>query len=276
MEQAQWPRMLEGDNFIGLPNLMRPASGDGGHHAPTAIVCQSATCWLRRIRAGPQLWHLSNSKRLREASSTIREYLESRHLKYLNVERTGKMYGTIVQVDKSDDDEDGTEPRGNYQRIGECRELKPHHWQFFTTLQCIEDKACVMDDPTVPEGAKHRMQVLLVVASQYCAGAGSCTVPTDAKLDLTNNEAVFAVCIRLGLPLPGRTSATRCLWNCAALMGPRAELDEATVSESIMTGRHFLGCAACGTYCRHNGVVQALHDFVRLEIASPARDAHET
>ena len=26
MEQAQWPRMLGGDNFIGLPNLMRPAS----------------------------------------------------------------------------------------------------------------------------------------------------------------------------------------------------------------------------------------------------------
>ena len=42
-------------------------------------------------------------------------------------------------VDRSDDDEDGTEPRGNYQRIGECRELKPQ--QFFTTLQCIEDKA---------------------------------------------------------------------------------------------------------------------------------------
>jgi hypothetical protein len=43
----------------------------------------------------PQLWHLSNSdsKRLREASSTIREYLEGRYLKYLNVERTGRMYG---------------------------------------------------------------------------------------------------------------------------------------------------------------------------------------
>ena len=26
MEQAQWPRMLGGDNFIGLPNLMKPAS----------------------------------------------------------------------------------------------------------------------------------------------------------------------------------------------------------------------------------------------------------
>jgi len=130
----------------------------------------------------PQLWHLSNATRLREASSTIREYLESRYLKYLNVERTGKMYGTIA--DKSDDDEDGTEPRGNYQRIGECRELEPQ--KFFTTLQCIEDKARVMDDPTVPEKVKHRLQV----ASQYCAGVASCTVPTDAKLDLTNNEAV--------------------------------------------------------------------------------------
>ncbi len=79
----------------------------------------------------PQLWHrdLSNSKRLREASSSIRGYLESRYLKYLNVEKTGKMYGTIV--DRSDDDEDGTEPRGNYQRTGECRELEPQ--KFFTT-----------------------------------------------------------------------------------------------------------------------------------------------
>jgi hypothetical protein len=34
--------------------------------------------------------HMGNSKRLREASSTIREYLESRYLKHLNVEMTGK------------------------------------------------------------------------------------------------------------------------------------------------------------------------------------------
>ena len=54
-------------------------------------------------------------------------------------------------------------------------------------------------------------------------------------------------------------------------MGPRAELEEATVSESIMTGRHFLGCAACGTYCRHNGVVQTLHDFFRLEMRFSGR-----
>ena len=138
--------------------------------------------------------------------------------------------------------------------------------QFLTTLQCIEDKARVMDDPTVPEEVKHRMQV----ASQYGAGVVSCTVPTDAKLDLTNNEAVFAVCIRLGLPLPGLTSATRCLRNCA-LMGPRAELDDDTVSESIMTGIHFLGCPACGTYGRHNRVVQTLHDFFRLEMGFTGR-----
>jgi hypothetical protein len=110
------------------------------------------------------------------------------------------------------------------------------------------------------------------VASQYCAGVASCTVRTDAKLDLTNNEAVFAVCIRLGLPLPGLTSATRCLRNCA-LMDQEAELDVATVNERIMTGRHFLGCAASGTYCRHNGVVlvQALHDFFRLEMCFSGR-----
>jgi hypothetical protein len=261
MEQAQWPRTLGGDNFIGLPNLMKTASAG----AMVGITHLLPKCNL--LAAGdkdPQLWHMSNSKRLRDASSTIlvREYLESRYLKHLNVERTGKMYGTIV--DKSDDDEDGSEPRGNYQRIGECRELKPQ--QFFTTLQCIEDKARVMDDQTVPEGVKHRMRV----ASRYCAGVASCTVPTDAKLDLTNNEAVFAVCIRLGLPLPGQTSATRCPRNCA-LMGPRAELDEATVSGSIITGRHYLGCAACGTYCWHNGVVQALHDFFRLEMCFSGR-----
>jgi hypothetical protein len=63
---------------------------------------QSATYLLALEDNDPQLWHLSNSKRLREASSSIREYLESRYLKYLNVERTGKMYGTIA--DKSDDD----------------------------------------------------------------------------------------------------------------------------------------------------------------------------
>jgi hypothetical protein len=130
---------------------------------------------------------------------------------------------------------------GNYQRIGDCQELEPQ--KFFTTLQCIEDKACVMDDPTVPERVKHRLQV----ASQYCAGVASCTraVPADAnlKLDLTNNEAVFAVCIRLGLPLPGLISTSRCLRNCA-LMGPRAE---------------------------HNGVVQALHDFFRLEMCFSGR-----
>ena len=165
------PRMLGGDNFIGLPNLMRPASAG----AMVGITHLLPKCNLLTVEdKDPQLWHLSNSKRLREASSSIHEYLESRYLKYLNVERTGKMYGTIV--DRSDDDEDGTEPRGNYQRfcqrIGECRELEPQ--KFFTTLQCIEDKARVMDDPTVPEKVKHRLQV----ASQYCAGVASCTVPT--------------------------------------------------------------------------------------------------
>ena len=128
MEQAQWPRMLGGDNFIGLPSLMRPASAG----AMVGITHLLPRCNLLAVEdKDPQLWHLSNSKRLREASSSIREYLESRYLKHLNVERTGKMYGTIV--DRSDDDEDGTEPRGtgNYQRIGKCRGLEPQ--KFFTT-----------------------------------------------------------------------------------------------------------------------------------------------
>jgi hypothetical protein len=50
--------------------------------------------------------------------------------------------------------------------------------------------------------------------------------------------------IRLGLPLPGLTPATRFLRNCA-LMGPRAELDEATVSESILTGLQTLPRLRC-------------------------------
>ena len=104
--------LLGGDNFIGLPNLMRPASASAG--AMVGITHLLPKCNLLAAEdKDPQLWHLSNATRLREASSTIREYLESRYLKYLNVERTGKMYGTIA--DKSDDDEDGTEPRGNYQ-----------------------------------------------------------------------------------------------------------------------------------------------------------------
>ena len=90
------------------------------------------------------------------------------------------------------------------------------------------------------------------------------------QTELDQQRGSVRVCIRLGLPLPGLTPATRCLRNCA-LMGPGAELDEATVSESILTGRHFLGCAACGTYCRHNGAVQTLHDFFRLEMGFSGR-----
>ena len=78
MEQAQWPRMLGGDNFIGLPNVMRPASAG----AMVGITHLLPKCnLLAKEDKDPQLWHLSNSKRLREASSTIREYLERRYLK---------------------------------------------------------------------------------------------------------------------------------------------------------------------------------------------------
>jgi hypothetical protein len=135
MEQAQWPRMLGGDNFIGLPNLMKP--GNAG--AMVGITLLPKCKLLAAEDKDPQL-RMGTSKRLREASSTIREYLNSPYLKYLNVERTATMYGTIV--DESDDDDDGTESRGNYQRISECRDLRPQ--QFFTTLPCIADKASVM------------------------------------------------------------------------------------------------------------------------------------
>ncbi len=106
MEQAQWPRMLGGDNVIGLPNLRRPANAG----VMVGITRLLPKCNLLAVEdKDPQLWHLSNSKRLREASSTIREYLDSRHLKYLNVERTGKMYGTIV--DKPGDESPTTQSR---------------------------------------------------------------------------------------------------------------------------------------------------------------------
>jgi len=90
------------------------------------------------------------------------------------------------------------------------------------------------------------------------------TVATFFKLDLSDVAALQAVCNRLGLALPGLTLQTRCLRNCA-LMGPNATLDESTVRESIMTGTHFLGCASCGTYQRHNGILQVLADFLKRE-----------
>lgn len=56
--------------------------------------------------------------------------------------------GTIV--DKSHDDADGAEPRGNYQRRGECRDKEPQ--QFLPTLQCVEDEACVIGRPDGARG----------------------------------------------------------------------------------------------------------------------------
>ena len=41
MEQAQWPRMLGGDNFIGLPSLMRPASHHWQVEGLIASICFS-------------------------------------------------------------------------------------------------------------------------------------------------------------------------------------------------------------------------------------------
>ena len=65
----------------------------------------------------------------------------------------------------------------------------------------------------------------------------SMTVPSFYQLDVSNIEALQSVCGRLGLILPGLNLQTRCLRNCA-LMGPNAALEENTVRENIMTGRH--------------------------------------
>ena len=61
-----------------------------------------------------------------------------------------KMYGAVA--DQSNNDEDGAdsaEPRGNYQRISDCRSLRPQ--QPFTTLQCIADKASAHNGRPGPE-----------------------------------------------------------------------------------------------------------------------------
>ncbi len=84
MEQAQWPRMLGGDSFIGLPNLMKPGSAG----AMVGITLLPKCKLLAAEDEDPQLWRMGSSKRLREASSTIREYLNSPYLRYLTVERT--------------------------------------------------------------------------------------------------------------------------------------------------------------------------------------------
>ncbi len=59
--------------------------------------------------------------------------------------------------------------------------------------ECIADKASMVDDQTVPHKTiKHRRQV----ASEYCAGVASNTVPTSTRLELTNNDAAaYAVCL---------------------------------------------------------------------------------
>ena len=49
-------------------------------------------------------------------------------------------------------------------------------------------------------------------------------------------------------------------------MGPHAVLADHTVRESIMTGVHFLGCKCCGTYDRHNQVVNVALDYFRYEL----------
>ena len=105
MEQGQWPRMLGGENFIGLPTLMKPASA-GAMVGTTHLLPKCSALAVQSLLAAedkdPQLWHTtwgrSNPTRLKDAPSTIREYLnlKSPYLKYLtwNVERTAKLYGT--------------------------------------------------------------------------------------------------------------------------------------------------------------------------------------
>ena len=65
--------------------------------------------------------------------------------------RRGRANCTGTIVDKSDDDADGAEPRGNYERIGECL-LEKEPQQFFPPLPCVEDEACMMGRPDGARG----------------------------------------------------------------------------------------------------------------------------
>jgi hypothetical protein len=116
-------------------------------------------------------------------------------------------------------------------------------------IQCIEDKANLMNDSAVCEKVNHLCQM-----AENGLGMASMTVPSIFRLDMSNIEALQLVCGSFGLALPGLTLQTRCLPNCV-LMGPNAALDEETVRKSIMTSTHFLGCSCCGTYQRHNGLL---------------------
>jgi len=49
-------------------------------------------------------------------------------------------------------------------------------------------------------------------------------------------------------------------------MGPHATLADSTVRENIMTGIHFWGCKCCGTYNRHNEVVQVAFAYFKYEL----------
>jgi hypothetical protein len=43
-------------------------------------------------------------------------------------------------------------------------------------------------------------------------------------------------------------------------------LDDDTVRKNIMTGVHFLGCKSCGTYDRHNQLLQVIFAYFRNEL----------
>jgi hypothetical protein len=253
-EQAEFPRHEGGYNLPTLVNLQKPAAAG----AMVGIIDLLAMCpLLEAEEKDPQQWHKCTSARLRDASNSIKEMLDSPFFHYMNNPKTAEIYFALV--DPPIEGEPNSIPKGNFQKISAAQRLGTQ--KLFTAIRCTEIKACLMDDPNISKLVKHRIQV----ASQPGSGTASLIVPTDKCLDMDDDAALQAVCCRLGLPIPGLHLRTRCLPNCT-LMGPHAKLTESTVRESIMTGTHFLGCKCCGTYSRHNEIAQVVFAYFRHEL----------
>ena len=185
--------------------------------------------------------------------------LDCPYFHYMNNPKTAGIYWTLV--DPPIEGATNSNPKANFQleKISACQRLRSQ--KLFTEIRNTEIKADLMDDPTINRQVKHRFQV----ASQRGSGKASLVVPTAKCLEMDDDATIQAICCRLGLVIPGLHMRTRCLPNCTQ-MRPHAALADHTVRENIMTGIHFLGCKCCGTYDRHNQVVNVALDYFRYEL----------
>jgi hypothetical protein len=254
MEQAELPRHQGGYNMPSLKNLQAPAAAG----AMVGIIDLLAQCsLLGPEERDPMQWFKCTSPRLRDASTSIKALLDSPYFPYMNNPKTAEIYQALV--DPPIDGETNPNPKANFQKIPACQRLGAQH--LFSEIRFTEIKADMMDDPTIDRRVKHRIQV----ASQRGSGTASLVVPTESCLEMDDDATIQAACCRLGLAIPGLHLRTRCLQNCTQ-MGPHAELTDSAVRENIMTGVHFLGCKSCGTYDRHNHLVQVALAYLRNEL----------